>query len=82
MTAARLHCCPALVSAPPRCGYRNIFRKMGAALNPPFRTRVRGAYKIRQKTQEMMAEAHEQVQDIVAEVDAEGALKASKVPVA
>jgi hypothetical protein len=29
-----------------------------------------------------MAEAHEQVQDIVAEVDAEGALKASKVPVA
>jgi hypothetical protein len=59
------------------------FPKMGAALNPLFRTTVRGAYKIRQKTQEMMAEAHEQVQDIVAEVDAEGALKASnKVPVA
>jgi uncharacterized protein DUF5132 len=58
------------------------FPKMGAALNPLFRTTVRGAYKIRQKTQEMMAEAHEQVQDIVAEVDAEGPLKASKVPVA
>ena len=58
------------------------FPKMGAALNPLFRTTVRGAYKIRQKTQEMMADAHEQVQDIVAEVDAEGALKASKVPVA
>ena len=57
------------------------FPKMGAALNPLFRTTVRSAYRIRQKTQEMMAEAHEQVQDIVAEVDAEGALKASKVPV-
>jgi hypothetical protein len=58
------------------------FPKMGAALNPLFRTTVRSAYKIRQKTREMMAEAYEQVQDIVAEVDAEGALKASKVPVA
>ena len=58
------------------------FPKMGAALNPLFRTTVRGAYKIRQKTQEMMADAYEQVQDIVAEVDAEGALKASKVPAA
>ena len=56
--------------------------KMGAALNPLFRTTVRSAYKIRQKTQEMMAEAYEQVQDIGAEVDAESALKASKVPVA
>ena len=42
------------------------FPKMGAALNPLFRTTVRGAYNIRQKTQEMMAEAHE--------VDAESAL--------
>ena len=54
------------------------FPKMGAALNPLFRTTVRGAYKIRQKTQEMMAEAHEQVQDIVAEVDVEGDLAAAK----
>jgi hypothetical protein len=55
---------------------------MGPALNPLFRTTVRGAYKIRQKTLEMMADAYEQVEDIVAEVDAEGALKASKVPAA
>ncbi|MGA8654010.1 MAG: DUF5132 domain-containing protein [Xanthobacteraceae bacterium] len=46
--------------------------KMGAALNPLFRSTVRGAYKIGQKTREMMAEAHEQVNDIVAEVHAEG----------
>ena len=31
---------------------------MGPALNPLFRTTVRGAYKIRQKTQEMMADAY------------------------
>ena len=45
---------------------------MGAALNPLFRSTVRGAYKIGQKTKEMLAEAHEQVNDIVAEVHAEG----------
>jgi hypothetical protein len=55
---------------------------MGPALNSLFRTTVRSTYKIRQKTREMMADAYEQVQDIVAEADAEGALKASKVPVA
>jgi hypothetical protein len=38
--------------------------KMGAALNPVFRSTVRGGYKIGQ--------AHEQVNDIVAEVHAEG----------
>ena len=46
--------------------------KMGAALNPLFRSTVRGAYKMGQKTKEMLAEAHEQVNDIVAEVHAEG----------
>lgn len=45
--------------------------QMGAALNPLFRSTVRGAYKMGQKTKEMMAEAQEQVHDIVAEVDAE-----------
>lgn len=45
--------------------------QLGAALNPVFRSTVRGAYKISQKTKEMMAEAHEQVHDIVAEVHAE-----------
>jgi hypothetical protein len=48
------------------------FPKMGEALNPLFRSTVRGAYKISKKTREMMAEAHEQVHDIVAEVHAEG----------
>src|SRR5271166_6455459 len=52
--------------------------KMGAALNPLFRSTVRGAYKIGQKTKEMLAEAHEQVNDIVAEVHAEGDVPASK----
>ena len=44
------------------------FPKMGTALNPLFRSTVRGAYKIGQKTKEMMAEAQEQVHDILAEV--------------
>jgi hypothetical protein len=45
--------------------------KIGATLNPLFRSTVRNAYKIGQKTREMFAEAQEQVHDIVAEVDAE-----------
>jgi hypothetical protein len=49
---------------------------LGASLNPLFRSTVRGAYKVGQKTKEMMAEAHEHVNDIVAEVHAEG----DKVP--
>jgi hypothetical protein len=48
------------------------FPKMGEALNPLFRSTVRGAYKIGRKTKEMVAEAQEQVHDIVAEVHAEG----------
>ena len=47
------------------------FPKMGEALNPLFRSTVRGVYKVGAKTREMMAEAHEQVNDIVAEVHAE-----------
>jgi Protein of unknown function (DUF5132) len=46
--------------------------KMGAALTPMFKSTVRGAYKFGQKTREMVAEAKEQVHDIVAEVHAEG----------
>jgi hypothetical protein len=45
--------------------------KMGAALTPMFKSTVRGAYKFGQKTREMVAEAKEQVHDIVAEVHAE-----------
>jgi hypothetical protein len=47
------------------------FPKMGEALNPLFRSTVRGVYKMGHKTREMMAEAQEQVHDIVAEVHAE-----------
>jgi hypothetical protein len=47
------------------------FPKMGAALEPVFRSTVRGAYKLTQKTRELVAEAQEQVEDIVAEVHAE-----------
>jgi hypothetical protein len=50
------------------------FPKMGEALNPLFRSTVRGAYKLSKKTKEMMAEAHEQVNDIAAEVHAEADL--------
>jgi hypothetical protein len=52
--------------------------QLGAAVNPLFRSTVRGAYKIRQKTKEMVAEAQEQVHDIVAEVHAEGDLDATE----
>jgi hypothetical protein len=55
--------------------------QISAALNPLFRSTVRRAYKMGQKTKEMFAEAQEQVHDIVAEVDAERDLnpRASKV---
>ena len=45
--------------------------QISTALNPLFRSTVRGAYKIGEKAREMVAEAQEQVHDIVAEVDAE-----------
>jgi hypothetical protein len=45
--------------------------QIGSALHPLFQSTVRGAVQITQKTREVFAEAHEQVQDIVAEVDAE-----------
>jgi Protein of unknown function (DUF5132) len=46
--------------------------KIGAAVNPLVKSTVRGAYKMGQKTKEMVAEAQEHVHDIVAEVHAEG----------
>ena len=51
--------------------------KIGEALAPLFKSTVRGAYKIGQKTKEFVAEANEHVQDIVAEVDAETKSKAA-----
>jgi hypothetical protein len=49
------------------------------ALHPLFRSTVRGAYQIGQKTREMVAEAQDQVHDIIAEVDAETENLKSKV---
>lgn len=46
--------------------------KLTGALNPLFKSTVRGTYKFAQKSKEMFAEAQEQVNDIVAEVKAEG----------
>ncbi len=51
--------------------------KIGAALGPMFKSTVRGLYRVGQKTRELVAETHEHVQDIVAEVDAEGKAAAS-----
>jgi hypothetical protein len=48
-----------------------FYPQIGSALHPLFKSTMRGAEQIRQKTREMLAEAQEQVQDIVAEVDAE-----------
>ena len=55
--------------------------KLGAALTPMFKSTVRGAYKFGQKTREVVAEAKEQVHDIVAEANAENdAVRAASNP--
>jgi hypothetical protein len=45
--------------------------RIGSALNPIFRSTVRGAYKLGQKSREALAEAQEHFHDIAAEVNAE-----------
>ncbi len=47
--------------------------KLLPRLEPAFRWTVRGAYQLGQKTRHAFAEAHEQVQDIVAETKATAA---------
>ncbi|MGD0562750.1 MAG: DUF5132 domain-containing protein [Roseiarcus sp.] len=49
-----------------------VLPNVGAAMAPLLRTTVRGAYVFGQRTKEMVAEAQEHVNDIVAEVHAEG----------
>jgi len=44
--------------------------KLGNAVEPMFRGAVRGTYKLGQKARHIMAEAEEQVRDIVAEENA------------
>jgi hypothetical protein len=51
-----------------------FYPQIGSASQPLFKSTVRGAYQIGEKAREMVAEAQEQVQDIVAEVDAENDL--------
>ncbi len=46
---------------------------VGSAVGPLVRSGVRGAYVFGQKAKEMVAEAHEHVNDIVAEVHADSA---------
>jgi len=55
--------------------------KIGGGLQPLVKYAIRGAYKLGQKTREVVAEAQEHVNDIVAEVNAEqeGAVAASNV---
>ena len=50
--------------------------KIGVALNPVFKSTVRGAYRLSEKAREVAAEMQEQVHDIVAEVKSEGDAKA------
>jgi len=50
--------------------------KIGAVLNPLFRSTVRGVYKFGEKAQEVAAEMQEQVHDVIAEVKAERDAKA------
>lgn len=50
--------------------------KIVPAISPVLRSSVRGIYKFGQKTNEIVAEAKEQMQDIVAEVKAQDDVKA------
>lgn len=45
--------------------------RLGSAMTPIFRSAVRGVYMAGRKTREIVAEAQEQVNDIVAEIDSE-----------
>jgi hypothetical protein len=53
--------------------------RLGTAVEPVFRGAVRGTYKLGQKARHIMAEAGEQVQDIVAEENAATATAKSDV---
>ena len=54
-----------------------VLPNLGTAMEPMFRSSVRGVYRVGQRTREMVAEAHEHVNDIVAEADAEDRSKAA-----
>ena len=48
-----------------------VLPSFGTAMAPLFRSTVRGAYRLGQRTREAVAEAQEHVNDIVAEANAE-----------
>jgi hypothetical protein len=48
-----------------------VLPNLGAAMAPLFRSSLRGAYRFGQRTREIVAEAQEQVNDAVAELEAE-----------
>ena len=54
--------------------------KIGTALNPLFKSTVRGAYRLSEKAREVAAEMQEQVHDIVAEVKSAGDAKVEPRP--
>jgi hypothetical protein len=54
-----------------------VLPSIGTAMAPMFRSSVRGAYRLGQRTREMVAEAQENVSDIVAEANAEDRSKAA-----
>jgi hypothetical protein len=62
---------PSLVLGVSAISVPRYFPQIGSALQPLFKSTVRGAFNIGQKTREVVAEAYEQVQDIVAEVYAQ-----------
>jgi len=55
-----------------------VFPNVATALTPLFRSTVRGAYRLGQRTREAVAEAQEHVNDIVAEANAEDHAKVVK----
>lgn len=53
------------------------FPNIGPAVAPMLRSAVRDAYRLGRRTRELVAEAQEQINDIVAEADAESRSKAA-----
>ena len=56
--------------------------RIGSALTPAFRSTVRGAYRLGQKSREALAEAQEHFHDIAAEVNAEDGAKSKATTMA
>jgi hypothetical protein len=63
---------PGVILGVAAVAFPQLAPKIGSALGPIFKSTVRGLYRMGQKTRELVAETQEHVQDIVAEVDAEG----------